>query len=126
VSVTACLRQPSWNLVEIRRKVLGVEHAIKYFSFWDVPRTFAFERGGNVYVLTSEFDDDLDEYPGDYEVFVVSGIRNLSVVSDWKSIEPLPKTSVGRVPVASVRFDESRRKYVDSSFLDTILRPDTK
>jgi hypothetical protein len=106
--------------------VLGVEHAIKYFSFWDVPRTFAFERGGKVYVLTSEFDDNLDEYPDDYEVFVVSGIGNLSVVSDWKSIEPWPKTSVGRVPVASVRFDRSLRKYVDGSFLDTIRRPETK
>ena len=104
--------------------MLGVEHAIKYFSFWDVPRTFAVERGGKVYVLTSEFDDDLDEYPDDYEVFVVSGIGNLSVVSDWKSIEPLPKTSLGRVPIASVRFDESRRKYVDGSFLDIIQRPE--
>jgi len=81
---------------------------------------------GKVYVLTSEFDDDLDEYADDYEVFVVSGIGNLSVVSDWKSIEPLPKTSVGGVPVASVRFDESRCKYVDGSFLDTIRRPETK
>lgn len=106
--------------------MLGVEHAIKYFSFWDVPRTFAFERAGNVYVLTSEFDHDLDEYPDDYEVFVVSGIGNLSMVSDWKFIEPLPKTSVGRIPVASVRFDESRRKYVDGSFLDTIRRAETK
>jgi hypothetical protein len=106
--------------------VFGVEHAIKYFSFWDVPRTFAFEHGGEVYVLTSEFDDDLDEYPDDYEVFVVSGIGNLSVVSDWESIEPLPRTSVGRVPVASVRFDKSYRKYVDGSFLDTIRRPETK
>jgi hypothetical protein len=106
--------------------VFGVEHAIKYFSFWDVPRTFAFERGGNVYVLTSEFDDDLDEYPDDYEVFVVSDIGNLSEVSDWKSIEPLPKAPIGRVPVASVQFDESRRKYVDGSFLETIRRPETK
>jgi hypothetical protein len=126
LSVTAWFRQPSWNLVEIRRKVLGVEHAIKYFSFWDVPRTFAFERGGDLYVLQSEFDDDLDEYPDDYEVFVVPGFGNLSVVSDWKSIEPLPKTSVGRVPVASVRFDESRRKYVDGSFLDATRRPEIK
>jgi hypothetical protein len=103
-----------------------VEHAIKYFSFWDVPRTFAFERGGRVYVLASEFDDDLDEYPNDYEVFVVSGIGNLSVVSDWKSIEPLLKTSIGRVLVESVRFDESLRKYVDGSFLDTIRRPEAQ
>ena len=106
--------------------MLGVEHAIKYFSFWDVPRTFAFERGGKVYVLTSEFDDNLDEYPDDYEVLVVSGMGNLSMVSDWNSIEPLPKTLVGTVPVASVRFDESRRKYVDGSFLDTIRRAETK
>ena len=112
-----------WKLVEIQRKVLGVEHAIKYFSFWDVPRTFAFQRDGKVYVLTSEFDDDLDEYPNDYEIFVVSGIGDLSVVSDWKSIEPLPKTAVGTVPVASVRFDKSLRKCVDGSFLDTIRRP---
>gem|GEM_PF-1243786 len=120
--VSPAIMEPS----EIRRKVLGVEHAIKYFSFWDVPRTFAFERGGKVYVLTSEFDDDLDEYPDDYEVLVVSGMGNLAMVSDWNSIEPLPKTSVGRVPVASVRFDESRRKYVDGSFLDTIRRAETK
>jgi hypothetical protein len=46
-------------------------------------------------------------------------------VSDWKSIEPLPKTSVGRIPVASVQFDKSHRKYVDGSFLDTIRRPQT-
>lgn len=99
---------------------------IKYFSFWDVPRNFAFERGGNVYLITSGFDDALDEYPDDYEVFVVSGVGSLSMVSDWKSIEPLPKTSVGRIPVASVQFDKSHRKYVDGSFLDTIRQPQTK
>jgi hypothetical protein len=106
--------------------VLVVEHAIKYFSFWDVPRTFAFERDGKVYVLTSYFDGTSDEYPDDYEVFVISGIGNLSAVNDWQSIELLPKTSLGRVPVASVLFDKSHRKYVDGSFLDTIRRPETK
>jgi len=43
---------------------------------------FAFEYGGKVCLLTSEFDDALDEYPNDYEVFVISGIGNLSKVSD--------------------------------------------
>jgi hypothetical protein len=104
---------------------LGVEHAIKYFSFWDVPRTFVFECCGRVYLLTSEFDDDADEYPDDYEVFIVSAIGNLPGVSEWKSIEPLSKTSVERVPVASVRFDDSHRKYVDGSFLDTMRRIET-
>jgi len=99
---------------------------IKYFSFWDVPRTFAFEQAGEVYVLISEFDDELDEYPDYYEVLVASGIGSLSVVSDWKSIEPLPKTRVGKVPLAVVHFDESRRKFVDSSFLDSIQRSEQR
>ncbi|SRR6266478_3637717 len=101
---------------------MTVKHEIKYFSFWDVPRTFAFERGGKVYVLTSEFDDDLDEYPDNYEVLVVSGIRDLSSVSDWNSIERLPKTRLGSVLVSSVRFEGSRPNYVDGSFLDNIQR----
>ena len=96
-----------------------MQQAIKYFSFWDVPRTFAVEHAGKVYLLTSEYDDDLDEYPDDYEVFVVG---DLSVVSDWKSIEPLNKTRVGKIPVAAVHFDSSRRKFVDSAFLDRVQR----
>jgi hypothetical protein len=107
----------SWNSVALWRRAFGARRRIKYFSFWDVPRTFAFEYSGKVYMLTSEFDDALDEYPDDYEVFVVSDVGDLSMVSDWKSLEPMPKTSVGRVPIASVQFDESRRKYVDGSVL---------
>jgi len=99
-----------------------MQQGIKYFSFWDVPRTFAFEQAGKVYLLTSEFDDDLDEYPNDYEVFVISGIGDLSVVSDWKSIEPLPKTRVGKIPVAAVHFDSSHRNFADSAFLDSVQR----
>ena len=44
--------------------------ATKYFSYWDVPRTFIFERDKRLYVLTSKFDEALDEYPDEYEVFV--------------------------------------------------------
>jgi hypothetical protein len=43
-------------------------------------------------------------------------------VSDWKSIEPLHKTRVGKIPVAEVHFDPSHRKFVDSSLLDSIRR----
>ena len=61
--------------------------AIKYFSFWDVPRTFAFVRNGNVYLLTSEFDDELDEYPDEYEVFAVPAAQGLSGEQSWTDSE---------------------------------------
>jgi hypothetical protein len=98
-----------WRSNPVRRR-------IKYFSFWGVPRTFVFEHNGQIYLLTSEFDDDLDEYPDQYEVFVISNVEGLSF-SDWKSIEPLAKTLIGRVPVSSVCFDESKREYIEDSFL---------
>src|SRR5580704_9442792 len=97
-----CLfRHPGYYLVRARRGVLDGGRAGTDVSFWDCsPYCCIWARRQRVWSFTSEFDDDSDENPDDYEVFLVSGIGNLSVVSDWKSIEPLPKTSVGRVPVA--------------------------
>jgi hypothetical protein len=94
---------------------------IKYFSFFDVPRTFVFERGGQVYLLTAGFDDETDEYREAYEVYAIPGLRSVDGITDWKSVEPLPKTCIGRVPVASVVFDKSSRKSVDDAFLSNII-----
>lgn len=102
--------------------MLCVQRAIKYFSFWDVPRTFVFERDGQLYVLTSEFDDALDEYPAEYEVLLVSGTQQLSSVSDWKSVETLAKTTLGKIAVSAVHFDRSNRKSIDDDFLAEILK----
>jgi hypothetical protein len=98
-----------------------VKRQIKYFSFWDVPRTFVFERDERLYMLTSEFDEEIDDYPDKYDVFVLLGIEHLSAVSDWKSVESLTKTFLGKVPVSSVLFDASRRRHVDDSFLSAII-----
>lgn len=95
-------------------------HPIKYFSFWDVPRTFVFERDGQLYLLTSEFDDDIDEYPDEYEIFLVPGHR-FSAVTEWNSMAQQPRTPLGRVSVSRVSFDSTLRKFVDDSFLDTIV-----
>ncbi len=96
--------------------------AIKYFGYWDVPRTFVFERDERLYLLMSEFDDALDEYPDEYQVFLVSGARRLSSVSDWTTVEPLLKTIVGKVPIAEVHFDSSKREYVDDGFLSKLVK----
>ena len=96
-----------------------MKRPIKYFSFWDVPRTFVFESDGKVYLLTSEFDDEAEEYPNEYEVFVIPD-HNLSSVTDWKSVEPLPTMRIGRGSISSVSFDSTHRGFVDDSFLDVI------
>jgi hypothetical protein len=72
-------------------------------------------------MLTSEFDDEIDDYRDRYDVFVLGGIQNLSAVNDWNSIEPLSKTFLGTVPISSVLFDGSSRRFVDDSFLREII-----
>ncbi len=94
-----------------------MKRTIRYFSFYDVPRTFIFERDGKIYLLECEFDDDLDNYPDQYELSIVQSDRMFSQLENWKSIEPLPKTPLGKVPVSSVHFDKSVRKFVDDDFL---------
>lgn len=69
--------------------------------------------------MSDEFDDDLDHYPDQYEVFVISNVEGVSF-SDWKSIDPLAKNLIGRVPVSSVCFDESKREYIEDSFLNDL------
>jgi hypothetical protein len=98
-----------------------VKQPIKYFSFWDVPRTFVFEHDSKLYMLTSEFDEEMDEYPNEYEVYVIPNHKFVAV-SDWNSVEALPTTRIGRVSISSVSFDSTRRKFVDDSFLEVITR----
>ena len=98
-----------------------MKQSIKYFSFWDVPRTFVFERDGRLYLLTSEFDEEMDEYPNEYEVYVIPD-HKFSAVCDWNSVASLPTTRIGRVCISSVTFDSTRRKFVDDSFLEVVTR----
>ena len=95
-------------------------HPIKYFSFWDVPRTFVFERDGQLYLLNSEFDEEIDEYRDEYEIFLLPS-HHFSAVSDWNSVGQQRRTRLGRVSISRVSFDSTRRNFVDDSFLYTVV-----
>jgi hypothetical protein len=43
-------------------------------------------------------------------------------VSDWKSVEPLAKTTLSKIPVSAVHFGRSNREYVDDDFLSELLK----
>jgi hypothetical protein len=43
----------------------------QYGAFCDVPRCLSLRYRGRRFLLQSAFDDDLDEYPTEYSVFVV-------------------------------------------------------
>jgi hypothetical protein len=91
---------------------------IEYAGFHDVPREVIVERGGRKYVLDCAFDDDRDDYGEDYAVLVLPDGAYESYVRGERTLPEMIDlgAEVGRVRVADVTFDETRRRSIDDRF----------
>lgn len=94
---------------------------IRYFSFWDVPRTFITVDSVGTYLLQCEFDDQLDDYPEFYEVFAMPTLGYKMLSSLWSDLSCQALGRLGQVRVCEVRFDASRRREVDLDGIRQIL-----
>ena len=93
-----------------------------YGGFYDVPRCLSLRYRGRLFILQSAFDKDLDEYPPDYSVYIVpeSAIGSSPLCSP-EFLSNTPMTCIGRLPIDQVTFDQSRRKEIDASILDSLV-----
>ncbi len=95
----------------------------KYVDFYDVPRCIAFRYRGTLFLLQSAFDYALDDYPDVYTVFVLpDSVKDSLEVSSWDFLENTPMDCVGHIQISSVEFDPSKRKELDPSCLDDVVR----
>ena len=91
-------------------------------GFWDVPRFIAVRYRGKLLLLQSAFDDDLDEYPDTYSVYILhESVEDSLQMSSWMFLDDCEKKGIGEIRVDSVKFDESRRVSLDPSCLDELL-----
>ena len=67
------------NALGTRTKLLFMAEMtpFTYGGFYDVPRCISLRYRGRRFLLQSAFDDDLDEYPTDYSVYLV--LRRLTI-----------------------------------------------
>ena len=91
-----------------------------YRDFYDVPRSIAFVRRGHCYFLDCVFDDGLDDYGRDYEVFELPFASLGALPDDWENITASAGRRLGSVPVTSVRLDNTRRKLIEASIVDRV------
>lgn len=91
---------------------------IRYRDFYDVPRLIVIELDTAIFVLDCPFDETLDEYPDQYLVYrlPLDAKVKLNDLADWRPVLS-GLTSLGSVRLDAVRFDESKRKYVDAGVL---------
>lgn len=94
--------------------------AIHYREFWDVPRIFYLTDGGRTYLFDCPFDDQVDDFPDEYRVYLMPPLDPADLTGSWAGLPGRAVADLGRVSVAAVRFDPTRRQFVDASVLDAL------
>ena len=97
--------------------------AINYREFWDQPRIFFLTDGGRTYLFDCPFDDDQEDYPDEYRVYLLPSLTADELAGSWAGLFRRATAELGRVPASAVRFDPTKRQFVDASILDTLAGP---
>ena len=94
-----------------------------YSGFHDVPLGIVLWYRGTVVLLTRDFNEELDNYEDEYSVYETpeSAIEELAR-SSWAFSYEKDRKLLGRIPVTSVKFDSTRRKYLNPRFLDHLVQ----
>jgi hypothetical protein len=96
------------------------EVPINYRDFWDVPRIFFAEHAGRLYLFDCQFDEDTEDYPESYQVFLMPPLTDLDFAGSWADLWRKAVRKVGDVPVAAVRFDPTRRQAIGAEVFDLL------
>ena len=95
---------------------------IIYSGFGDFPFAFVVEFDGDVFVFRRQgFDEELDEYPPEYEIIRDNSIDMTSIRKNFSYTGT--GDVVGRVDMRELRFDPSHREEINSKvFIDLGLK----
>lgn len=94
--------------------------SVRYRDFYDLPRLVAVEYHGYIYLFDSEFDDEVDDYVDHFTVYRLpqSALARLDDRS-WADLSSAGE-EVGRVAVADVEFDGTKRKSLNDSVFERL------
>src|SRR5438045_3674642 len=90
---------------------------IRYRDFWDVPRIFLARQGNETYLFDCPFDEQLEDFPDAYKVYLMPEIPDEDLPVDWTPLYDRALRYLGEVPLGHVRFDATRRKFIDPTVL---------
>lgn len=94
---------------------------IIYSGYWDAPLAFVVSYKAETYLFwRGGFDDDLDDYPSKYQVFLVQDVSLEQVKEDWHIMWKTEQKFVGKIHYNEVEFDATHRKEIDSSTFDKL------
>jgi hypothetical protein len=92
---------------------MGKRAHFQYREFYDVPRALIVRLGAQILFLDCPFEAARDEYPDEYQVYLLPADHPVAETS-WTGVELLGQW-MGRVPVSSIRFDSTKRRFLDAA-----------
>jgi hypothetical protein len=94
---------------------------IKYMGFYDVPLIFVTRYRGETYLFDCPFDEEREDDSDSYKVYLLPPLKDEELPKDWTTLHMRAIRSFGEVPVATVRFDSTRRESMDPSIIDQLI-----
>lgn len=94
---------------------------ITYSGFYDFPLAFLASYGGKQYLFWRVFDDELDDYPREYEVFVLPNLSNEEINASWSFLPERAETYIGKIDVKRITFDPTKRHSIKSNIFEDLL-----
>ena len=94
---------------------------ISYGEFYDVPRIFIASYEGQQYLFDCPFDDDLDDYPSSYRVYLLPALVDANLKNSWEHLPKLAKRFLGTVAVSQVQFDPTKRNSINSTIISELI-----
>src|SRR5260370_37846184 len=96
---------------------------ILYRGYGDVPRVFLANGREKTILFDCLFDEDIEDYPDFYRVFVVPPFTAEELAGSWAELYQKAVKEIAIVPVEKVVFDPTRRAAIDATLLNELLEP---
>jgi hypothetical protein len=88
---------------------------ITYGEFYDFPRMIRFQFGGEWFFLNSAFDEEKDDYPDSYDVYLLPFRTEEDLQASpyyWKDLSRA--VHLGQISIEEAGLDETRRRSIDA------------
>jgi len=96
--------------------------SFQYVEFYDVPRCIALLYRNRLFLLQSAFDENLDDYPSSYSIYILpDSVKDSLRRGSWEFLRNAQMTCIGQIRIDQVVFDPSKRKELDASILDSFV-----
>jgi len=77
---------------------------------------------GDRFLFDCKFDDELDDYPDTYRVFLMPSDAELDLEGSWEHLSDVAMQYLGEVRVSAINFDESRRSTIGTEVLKDLVK----